>query len=127
MRWGKENVQRRADEEANWLELGPVVAERQFPLFKQDGTKLPITVRIGKPFEVAGEYRCPVQILGKGNGRVHAPFGEDPFVALQYAIDLVGQLLDDLMRRENLETRFRPGEPQRASWIWRFPPRDFES
>ena len=104
------------------VELRPVVAERQFPLFKRDGTELPITVRIGKPFKVTGEYRCPVQILGMGNGRVHAPFGEDPFVALQYALDLIGLLLDKLVQREKLDVRFHPGRPPRASWIWRYPP-----
>jgi len=77
--------------------LGPITAERTFTLFRADGTALPITVRLGKPFQEPtsgdnrGDYCCPVQIVG-ADERVYAPWGEDPFVALQYAIDLAGQL-----------------------------------
>ena len=44
-----------------------------------------------------------------------------PFVALQYAFDLIGQMLDDLVRRENFEIRFRSGQ-DRTGWIWLTPP-----
>ena len=109
------------------MELGLVIAERALTLIRRDGTALPISVRLGKPFvgnsfkaAEASEYRCAVQIVGIGDERVFAPWGEDPFVALQYAIDLIGQMLDDLVRRENLEIRFRSGE-DRTGWIWRYP------
>jgi hypothetical protein len=97
-------------------------------LFRKDGAALPVSVRLGRPFignsfeaPAAPEYRCAAQVVGIGDERVVAPWGEDPFVALQYAIDLIGQMLDDLVRRENLETRFRSGQ-DRAGWIWRYPP-----
>jgi hypothetical protein len=96
-------------------------------LFRRDGTSLPVTVRLGAPFVAEApkaraqpEYRCAVQIVGIGDERLVAPWGEDAFVALQYAIDLIGQKLDDLVRRENLEIRFRTGEDQ-TSWIKRYP------
>lgn len=110
------------------LELGPVMAERTLTLFRNDGTALPISVRLGRPFvsqlldaPAIPEYRCALQIVGIGDERVIAPWGEDPFVALQYAIDLIGQMLDALMRSENLEMRFHASE-ERSGWIWRYPP-----
>src|SRR5271154_2734532 len=109
-------------------ELGPVTAERALTLFRKDGAALPISVRLGQPFvgkpfkaPESPEFRCAGQIVGIGDEHVVAPWGEDPFVALQYAIDLIGQMLDDLVRREDLEIRFRSGE-DRTSWIWRYPP-----
>jgi hypothetical protein len=51
-----------------------------------------------------GEFRCPVQILGLDkDDAIYAPFGEDPFVALQYAIDLIGDLLKERSERLGLE------------------------
>lgn len=111
------------------LELRPIIAERTLTLFRKDGAAVPISVRLGKPFvgkpfkaPATPEYRCAAQIVGIGDERVVAPWGEDPFVALQYAIDVIGQMLDDLVRREHLEIRFRSGE-DRTGWIWRYPPR----
>ena len=111
-------------EHSESIEFGQVIAEREFAPFREDGTSLKIAIRLGKPFQepATGEYRCPIQILGTGDEGIRAPWGEDPFVALQYAIDLVGQLLDDIVRREKLEIRFRPAYPSRTSWIWRYPP-----
>jgi hypothetical protein len=113
------------------LELDVVVAEREFPLFKRDGTRVPVTVRIGKPFkaEKFGDYLCPLQVLSLGKGPVRGAWGEDSFVALQHAMDLAGKVLDDLVKRENLETRFRASGPHNlagVTWIWRYPVRDFE-
>ncbi len=109
------------------LEMGPVTAERTFTVFRKDGTALPILLRLGKPYvgkpftpPELPEYRCAVQIVGIGDERVVAPWGEDQFVALQHAIDLIGLLLDELVQRENLEIRFRPGGG-RTGWIWRYP------
>jgi hypothetical protein len=110
------------------MKIDHPVAERTFMLFRRDGTSLPVTVRLGAPFvgkapkpPTQPEYRCAIQILGIGDERVTAPWGEDPFVALQYAIDFVGEKLDDFVRRENLEIRFRTGKDQQK-WIWRYPP-----
>ena len=109
------------------MKIDHLVAERTFMLFRRDGTSLAVTVRLGTPFvsktpkrPAQPEYRCAVQILGIGDDRVIAPWGEDPFVALQYAIDFVGEKLDDFVRRENLQIRFRSGK--RKKWIWRYPP-----
>ena len=94
------------------MKIDHPLAERTFMLFRRDGTSFAVTVRLGAPFvgntpPAHPEYRCAVQILGIGDDRVIAPWGEDSFVALQYAIDLIGQMLDDLVRRENLEIRFQ--------------------
>lgn len=65
------------------LELGPVTAERAFTLFRQDGTPLSVSVRLGKPFTggpfkapESPEYRCPAQIVGIGDERVVAPWAK---------------------------------------------------
>lgn len=108
------------------LSLGPVVAERSFALFQRDGTPVQVSVRLGTPSvgrksKVPGhdEYRCPVQIVGIGRENMVVVWGEDPFVALQHAIDYIGLRLDILVRKENLEIRFRSS---RSGWIWRYPP-----
>ncbi len=109
------------------IPLGPVVAKRTFAAFRADGAEVFLTVRLGVPFQDSiGEYRCPVQVCGLGDERVKTAFGEDPFVALQYALDLAGQLLDRLVSREQLEIRHRPEqrERERTSWIWRYPPHE---
>jgi hypothetical protein len=123
---GVEKIEVTEKKNSESLELGPVIAERSFTLSRLDGTPLRVSVRLGTPFVGRGskpaksaEYRCPVQIVGLGSETVVAPWGEDPFVALQYAIDYIGQRLDDLVRREKLEIRFRS---QRTGWIWRYPP-----
>ena len=110
------------------VRLDRPIAERSFMLFRRDGTPVPVTVRLGTPFigkaaklGARPEYSCAVQILGIGDERVTAPSGEDAFVALQYAIDLVGEKLDGFVRRENLQIRFTSGK-HRKKWIWRFPP-----
>jgi hypothetical protein len=108
------------------VELGPIVAEKSFTLFRRDGSPLQVSVRLGTPFvgrrskaAKSAEYRCGAQIIGLGDETVVAPWGEDPFVALQHAIDYIGEKLDDLVRCEKLEIRFRS---QRTGWIWRYPP-----
>jgi hypothetical protein len=127
--FGMEEIEDNAEErDSSPVELGPIVAERSFTLFKRDGTPLRVTVRLGTPFVVRPEpesleYRCPAQIVGIGNDRVHAPSGLDPFLALQYAMHLIGVKLDNFVHRENLEIRFPSGSDQTGSgWIWRYPP-----
>jgi hypothetical protein len=76
------------------MKIDHPIAERTFRLFRRDGTSLPVTVRLGAPFVgkapkplAQPEYRCAIQILGIGDERVTAPWGEDPFAALQYAAE----------------------------------------
>ena len=96
-------------------------------LFRRDGTSQPVTVRLGAPFvgnapkpPAQPEYRYALQIVGIGDDHVVVPGGEDPFAVPQYAIDFVGEKLDDFVRRENLQIRFRSGK--RKKWICRYPP-----
>jgi hypothetical protein len=59
-------------------------------------------------------WRCPLQILGLDHDeRISAPAGEDPFVALQYALGL----LDNGIERLSLENRRRAIEGTPTSWI----------
>jgi hypothetical protein len=116
--------------------LGTIIAERRMALYEQTGEERWITVRLGSPIGVRledgsplrpgdseeGTFRCPVQILGLDHDEgVYAPFGEDPFVALQYAIDLIGDLLNKGSDRLSLENKYRALPPTRDHWIWRYP------
>jgi hypothetical protein len=105
------------------LSLEVVIAERIFSLFRADGTEVQITARLGKPYKEKslGDYRCPSGPWF-GNDRIYAPWGEDPFVALQYAIDYIGQLLDAAAAREQLQDGRNRRSATENRWIWRYPP-----
>jgi len=88
-------------------------------------------VRLGCPFRTThagidspdspSVWRCPIQILGLDrDDKVYAPAGEDAFVALQYAIDLIGGLVTNGMERLQLEDRSQPAPDKEVSWIKRF-------
>jgi hypothetical protein len=68
-----------------------------------------------------GDFRCPFQIIGLDRDeKIDAPFGEDPFVALQYAINLAGDRLDAGVERLKLRNSHRNGPSMPDSWIWRY-------
>jgi hypothetical protein len=109
----------------NHFPLGTVIAERQVTLYDQTGKERIVTVRLGAPvevqFPVAPLFRCPLQIEGLDiDGKVFAPAGEDPFVALQYSLDFIGDLLNESSRRLGLENRKRIDASTRDHWIWRY-------
>ena len=103
--------------------LGELAAERAFSLFRANGDQVPVRIRLGKPYreETLGDYRCPLQVSGLGDERIYAPWGEDAFVALQYALDLIGQLLDAALRRQQLQDRKDRASTTESRWIWRYP------
>ena len=95
--------------------LGEIVARRRFTLYEKSGGARQVIVEIGKPVPVslqgarladAGEddhFRCPLCITGLGlDSRVFPPSGEDSLMALQHAIGLAGQVIDEAVRRLNL-------------------------
>ena len=95
--------------------LGEIVAKRNFTLYEKSGGARQVIVQIGKPVTVslqgalstaAGEddhYRCPLRITGLGlDSRDFPPSGEDSLMALQHAIALAGQVIDEAVRRLNL-------------------------
>jgi hypothetical protein len=123
--------------------MGTIIAERRLILYSRAGEKRTVIVRLGAPVmvrfpelrQIAHDssepgvylYRCPVQIDGLDHdGKVFPVGGEDPFVALQYAIDLVGDLLNDGSERLQLESRARFDSSTRDHWVWRFPPNSRE-
>jgi hypothetical protein len=106
--------------------LGTVIAERQVPLYDQTGQQRMITVRLGAPVRVRAPddslrfFRCPLQIAGLDHDeRVFAPAGEDAFVALQYSLDFIGDLLKGGADRLGLQNRNRMDPSTRDHWIWR--------
>jgi hypothetical protein len=117
------------------IPLGKIICERQFTLYTADGEQRLITVRLGAPVVTTiegflvpeganptGVFRCPIQILGLDQDeRLFGAFGEDSFVALQFAIDLIGDQLELGMARLGLTNRYpqREGVPK-DSWIWRY-------
>ncbi|MGC2403414.1 MAG: hypothetical protein WA510_26725 [Acidobacteriaceae bacterium] len=114
--------------------LGTVIAERFIKLYAQDDEERRIAVRLGLPVRtrldgtVLGPqdpseelFRCPFQILGlEIDERVYAPFGEDPFVALQYAIDMIGDLLARQCEHLGLLNKCAFSPLTRDHWIWRY-------
>jgi len=118
--------------------MGTIIAERRLVLYEHTGEKRTITVSLGAPVkvdfpglpQVEGDesgsglhrYRCPLQIDGLDHdGKTFPIAGEDPFVALQYAIHFIGDLLKDGTERLGLENRARFDSSTRDSWVWRFP------
>jgi len=106
--------------------LGAVIAERRVTLYDQTGEQRIITVRLGAPVQVRAPsdslqlFRCPLQIAGLDHdGKVFAPFGEDAFVALQYSLDFIGDLLKGGSDRLGLQNRNRMDSSTRDHWIWR--------
>jgi len=53
------------------------------------------------------------------DAKVYGIFGEDPFVALQYAVDFLGELIDTGSARLGLVNRYR-NHSERNSWVWRY-------
>jgi hypothetical protein len=95
--------------------LGEIIAKRRFTLYEKSGGARQVIVEIGKPVPAslqgahladAGEgdhFRCPLSITGLGlDSRVFPPAGEDSLMALQYAIGLAGQVIDEAVQRLNL-------------------------
>jgi hypothetical protein len=103
--------------------LGFVIAERALSAWSAEGQERRIKILLGAPVEVPAEkfYRCPFQIFGLNfDERIFAPAGEDPFVALYYALDLIGQLLDRHVAEAGLELRHKVDDALPRSWIWRY-------
>ena len=107
------------------IPLGTVIAERHFILSNSEGREREIIVKLGAPVQtetVSGLFvRCPAQILGLGVDQiVYAPAGEDAFVALCYALDLIGQVLDAASKDLNLQNRYKTGEKRSPAWVWQY-------
>ena len=94
------------------IPLGKVIAERHFILWDSEGREREIVVRLGTPVQIeTGLFRCPAQILGLGVDQiVYDPAGEDAFMALCYALDLLGQVLEGESNSLNLQNRYKTGE-----------------
>src|SRR5262252_655762 len=97
------------------IPLGRVVAERHFVLWDSGSSEREIVVKLRAPIQ-AESYglpavsRCPTQILGLGVDQiVYAPAGEDAFLALCYALDLIGQVLEGGSKSLNLQNRDKTG------------------
>jgi len=125
--------------------LGEIIAKRRFTLYEKSGGARQVIVEIGKPVPAslqgahladAGEgdhFRCPLSITGLGlDSRVFPPAGEDSLMALQYAIGLAGQVIDEAVQRLNLinplhevRERHHPGSKHfdaagYPDWLYRY-------
>jgi hypothetical protein len=122
--------------DAQPIALGKVICQRSFDLYTPDGQPRSVSVLLGMPVPTTldgrvlpkgegprGIFRCPFQITGLHHDeRVEGAFGEDSFIALQYAIDFIGDRLNLYSKKLGLtNTRPRP-DGSRDSWIWTYPP-----
>lgn len=91
-------------------DLGVVIAERVFECVLSGGDERPASLRIGAPVEdpqAGGDWMCPGQILGLGDGKIRAAYGVDAIQALQLCL----QMLDALARQ------FAGAEKCRTTWL----------
>jgi hypothetical protein len=107
------------------IPLGTVVAERHFTLWDSEDKERRIVVKLGVPVSVDSAFgqlfRCPAQILGLGvDQMVYAPAGEDAFIAMCYALSLIGQLLDSESKSLNLRNRHKTVETRNPAWVWQY-------
>lgn len=121
--------------DAHPIALGTVMCQRHFKLYASGGESRSVTVRLGIPVpttldgrvlregeEPSGVFRCPFQITGLNHDeRVDGAFGEDPFVALQYALDFIGDRLELYSKELKLTNRHPRPDGTRSSWIWAYP------
>jgi hypothetical protein len=121
---------------SNLKKLGAVIAEHQKKLYDQAGEVRQVIVRMGTPFRAPIDgmalnplqpdaliiFRCPFQILGLGFGeRIYAPVGGNAFECLQFAMDLIGDMLKGECSSLNLEPRPKHlREPPSDYWIWQY-------
>lgn len=111
------------------LDLGYVIGERVIEFCDPEGRSRRVTVRLGAPVRLPeGDYRCPFQLLGLGDDRVRAPWGEDSFIALEYAIQMIGQILDHSLDRLQLRLPASRDNsvaalhfPYASTWVFRYP------
>jgi hypothetical protein len=122
--------------DAQPIALGMVICQRNFELYTSDGQLRLVAVRLGMPVptrldgrvprqgeEPSGIFRCPFQVTGLNRDeRVDGVFGEDPFVALQYAIDFIGDRLKLYSKELGLTNKHQRPDGTRDSWIWTYPP-----
>ena len=79
------------DEHTQWLASRTIVA------VKNDGQQVPVTLRLGQPYEVSPEeWACPVAMEGL-HERLHDVHGIDAWQAIQLAQSLLAQLLDHIV------------------------------
>jgi hypothetical protein len=79
-------------------ELGEVVAERRIAMVLPDGGTSEVVVQFGKPHPdplPGGDWCCPFQIEGLGDGAVDAAFGVDSLQAMLLAAYSVRLLLTE--------------------------------
>ncbi|MGY2082518.1 DUF6968 family protein [Blastococcus sp. SYSU DS0539] len=70
-------------------ELGQVVAERRLDAVAADGSRTPVSVRIGAPVPdplPGGDWCCPHRIDGLGDDAVRVAFGVDSLQALLLSV-----------------------------------------
>src|SRR3569832_1380337 len=97
--------------------LGEVIGEREFHVVGHEGQR--VIVRMGKPRPLAevdsccGDSAafCPIQIIGPEFERTYTIRGVDNFQAMQYGLQLIGDLLFEIKTVSNIELRWEDGDP----------------
>ncbi|AQZ63629.1 unnamed protein product [[Actinomadura] parvosata subsp. kistnae] len=83
-------------------ELGETVAERLLEAVAPDGTRTPVTVRLGRPrpddSSAHGDWCCPCRIVGLGEDIVTVAFGVDSLQALLLGVYKVRLTLEERAR-----------------------------
>ena len=78
--------------------LGEIIATRKLYFIDEGNVRRTVSVFIGKPQSSPDSlaYQCPFQIIGIGSQKTHLASGNDSIEALQSAIILIGDNLNNL-------------------------------
>jgi hypothetical protein len=81
------------------MELGEIVAERRIEGVAPDGSRVEVVIRFGSPrpdpLSPNGDWLCPHQLAGLGDGEVDAAHGVDSLQALLLSVYAVRLKLAD--------------------------------
>ena len=113
-----------AAEGITFLSVKPLVAERHLVSWDSEGREREIVVKLDAPLQietVTGPVPLSRANLCLGVDHiVYDPGGEDAFIALCHALDLIGQVLEGESKSLSLQNRYKTGEPRSPAWVWQY-------
>ena len=104
-------------------ELADPMMERDFESLDGDGNSGAVKFVIGKPYlkpnaNTNHQWRCPIQIIGIGEGRIwQAPGGRDSIEAVHIGLLMAKSLLEHESSRYNTKITWQGDEELALYWL----------